>query len=55
MKSTQPDQDERDSRNRPCLCEVSVDSRETRLARSDGFARALPPGGGRSGPNYQLS
>ena len=27
MKSTQPDQDGRDTRNRPCLCEVSVDCR----------------------------
>ena len=54
MKSTQQDQDGRDTRNRPCLCEASVDSRETRLAHYDGFARALPLGGGRSGPNYQL-
>jgi hypothetical protein len=54
MKSTQPDQDSCDARNRPCLCEVSVDCRETRLAHFDGFARVFPPGGGRSGHNYQI-
>ncbi len=54
MKSTQPDQDSCDTRNRPCLCEASVDCRETRLARYDGFARAFPPDGGRSGHNYQI-
>ena len=32
----------------------SVDSRETRLPRYDGFAHVLSSGGGLSGPNYQL-
>ncbi len=54
MKSTQPDHDGNDTRNRPYLCETSVDSRETRLALYDGFTRVLSPGDGRSGPNYQL-
>ncbi len=54
MQSTQPDQDGFEARNRPCLGEASVDCRETRLAHCDGFARVFPPGGGLSGPNYQL-
>ncbi len=47
-------QDACKSRNCPSLCEAFVDCRETRLAHSDGFARAFPPDGGLSGPNYQL-
>ena len=42
-----------DQATHPCLCEASVDCRETRLAHRDGFARALPADGGLSGPNYQ--
>ena len=38
MKSTQPDQDACDARSRPCLCEASLDSCETRLVHCDGFA-----------------
>jgi hypothetical protein len=33
---------------------VSTDSHETRVPHYDGFLLVFPPGGGLSGPNYQL-
>ncbi len=52
-KSTQLDQDGYEARTRPCLCESSVDRGETRVSRSDGFARELSPGRSLSDPIHQ--